>query len=65
MITDVPGVLPLTVPVEDPIVATPVEPDVQVPPLVPSVSVVEALGHRDSVPPIAAGRGLTVIGAVM
>jgi len=55
-----PSVMPVTVPVEDPIVATPVLLLLHTPPLVELVNVVVKPTHTLVVPPIAAGFGLTV-----
>ncbi len=55
-----PSVMPVTVPVEDPIVATAVLLLLQTPPLVALVNVVVKPTHTLVVPPIAAGFGLTV-----
>ena len=55
-----PSVMPVTVPVEDPIVATAVLLLLHTPPLVALVNVVVKPMHTFVVPPIAAGFGLTV-----
>ena len=55
-----PAANPFTIPVEEPIVAVPVAPEVQEPPAVPSVRLVEEPIHTAAVPVIAAGRSLTV-----
>ena len=59
--TEVPGDTPVTTPLEEPIVATPVELLVHTPPVVASLSVVVFPAHTDAVPAIAAvGRTVTV-----
>ena len=56
-----PDAIPVTAPEVGLITATEVVPLLHVPPAVASVSVVVAVpGHIESVPPIAAGNGLTV-----
>ena len=55
-----PSVMPVTVPAEDPIVATAVLLLLHTPPLVAFVRVVVNPTHTFVVPPIAAGFGLTV-----
>jgi hypothetical protein len=52
-IRDVPAETPVTVPVDDPIVAMPVDTDVQVPPEVAFTSVVEFPTQTEAVPVIA------------
>ncbi len=52
--------MPVTVPVEEPIEATPVLLLLHTPPLVALVNVVIKPTHTFVVPPIAAGFGLTV-----
>ena len=56
----VPAETPVTVPDDVPTVATPVDPEVHVPPDVTSLSVVEAPIHTVAVPVIEAGNALTV-----
>ena len=56
----VPEVMPVTTPVEDPMVATPVALLLHVPPEVVLVNVVVKPTHTLVVPAIAAGFGLTV-----
>jgi hypothetical protein len=49
--------MPVTTPVAEPMVAMPGDADVQVPPPVPSVSVVVAPGHTRIVPLTGTGMG--------
>jgi hypothetical protein len=56
----VPDATPVTIPFDDPIVATAVEVDVQVPPVTVFVNVVVAPAHAVKVPPIADGVWFTV-----
>ena len=56
----VPGEAPETMPVAEPMVATPGVAEDQVPPPA-SVKVVAAPAHRDREPEMAAGRALTVM----
>lgn len=56
----VPANTPVTVPVEEPTVATAGVPLDHVPDGVPSASVVDKPTHATAVPVIAAGSGLTV-----
>ena len=60
VIVTMPSVMPVTVPVDEPIVATPGLLLLQTPPEVASVNVVVIPTHTLVVPPIAAGFGLTV-----
>jgi hypothetical protein len=62
---DVPASTPPTIPVEEPTVALAVVLLVHVPPVVELKSVVVPPAHTLSVPPIAAGRGFTVIDVVL
>ena len=55
-----PEAAPLTIPVEEPMVAIAVAPLVQVPLLVASLKVVVRPAHTAAVPAIADGTGLTV-----
>ena len=57
---DVPAATPVTIPVVDPTVATDVAELAQVPPAVPSVSVIVAPTHTVPLPDIAAGEEVTV-----
>ena len=57
---DVPAVTPVTIPLDDPIVATAVLPLLHAPPEVPLVNVVVLPMHTESVPPILAGSAYTV-----
>lgn len=59
-IIEVPALTPVTMPVVEPMVATPVLPLVHMPPPVASVTVVVAPMHALNVPPIAAGLAFTV-----
>ena len=61
----VPDPTPFTIPLEEPIVATPGVPLVHVPVPLPSVKVVFCPTQTFNVPPIVAGMGLTVNGVVM
>ena len=61
----VPPETPVNKPVDGLIVATPVEPDVHVPPVVTSVSVVEVSAHNAVVPLMDSGSGFTVTIAVI
>jgi hypothetical protein len=61
VISVVPGLTPVTNPVDEPMVATAVVPLIQVPPADASVNVIVAPTHTVVGPPIAAGSGLTVI----
>ena len=61
LIVEVPAATPVTMPEEEPMVATEVLLLVHVPPLVASVSVVVWPVHTLVVPAIAAGVGFTVI----
>ena len=56
----VPGAIPDTVPDNDPIVAMPVEPEIQSPPGTPSVRVVAAPVHTVVTPVTETGVVLTV-----
>jgi len=58
--TDVPGVTPVTIPVDEPTVATPVEPLIQLPPATDSLSVVVSPIQVVSVPVIGVGTAVTV-----
>ena len=51
-------------PDSEPIVATPGDPELQVPPVVPSLNVVVVAGQTDDGPVMAPGNGLTVSRAV-
>jgi hypothetical protein len=64
VITAVPALTPLTTPVEEPTVATPVLPLVHVPPAGEELSVVEEPVQTEAVPVIAAGWVFTVTVAV-
>jgi hypothetical protein len=59
-----PAAMPLTIPVEDPMVAVPVAPLVQLPPGVRSLRAVVDPTHTFSVPVIGAGAPVTQNGAV-
>jgi hypothetical protein len=61
---ELPGVRPDTMPEPVPTVATRVEPEVHVPPVVASESTVVRPVHTTPVPVIASGNGFTVIGFV-
>lgn len=63
--TLVPPVIPVATPLPPTIVATPVEPLLQVPKGVVLVSVVVDPWQTTAVPPMAAGRGLTVTTVVL
>lgn len=56
----VPLEMPVTIPDEDPISATPVVPELQLPPGVPSYKIVISSAHMELIPDIIAGLGLTV-----
>lgn len=56
----VPAVTPVTIPVPEPAVATPVLPLVHVPPAVVPISVVDEPAHMLIVPVIGPGTALTV-----
>jgi hypothetical protein len=58
----VPGVLPITVPDDEPIEATEGALLLQVPPVIPSDSVMVKPGHTSVVPLMGVGDALTVIG---
>lgn len=62
MIVELPAATPVAVPDEDPIVATPVVPEVQVPPPVELLNVVVNPAHTVAVPVIDAGSAFTVNG---
>ena len=55
-----PADTPVTIPEDEPIVATPVDPETHVPPPASLKVVVDEL-QREAVPEIAAGNGSTVI----
>ena len=66
MITSVPGLSALTIPVAEPIVAMDGVALLHVPPAEPSVNVTAAApGHSGDVPDITTGKGLIVSGAVI
>lgn len=64
MISDVPAVTPVMIPLADPTVATDVAADVQVPPVTVFVNVVDDPVQTVNVPPIADGVWFTVNVAV-
>jgi hypothetical protein len=59
--TEVPVAIPKTTPLAEPIVATDVLLLLQVPPVTASLRVVVAPAHKEVVPVMAVGTGLTVI----
>jgi hypothetical protein len=61
----VPAATPITTPVPEPTVATPVLPLLQVPPLALLLNVVVLPMHTDAVPVIVAGTGFTVMIVVL
>ena len=63
VITAGPDAIPVIIPDAEPIVAA-VPVVVHVPPLTPSVSVIDAPAHTAASPPMAAGAGFTVTGLV-
>jgi hypothetical protein len=60
VIIDVPEATPVTIPVDEPTVATPVVPLVHVPPEGVELSVVVSVAHTEAVPVILVGTGFTV-----
>ncbi len=60
LITDVPALIPVTIPEDDPIVATPVLVLVQVPPIVVLLAVIDNPTQTLAGPVIVAGSGFTV-----
>ena len=60
VIPAIPAVKPFTIPVDEPIVAVPVAPEVQEPPAEASVKLVDEPIHTAAVPVIAGGKLLTV-----
>ena len=63
-ITDNPAAIPVTTPLADPTLATPVDPELQVPAAIASVSMVVVPGQRGTAPVIDGGIGFTVVTAV-